>query len=186
MLQVWNDAWELSEDQCPCDVHLVEFLEAQPVRDAAIFHFGTGAHHHVGVRCATNGSGNSVLGITASRGEYEAYMDLVTERPEVSRSYKAWFGDIYLLDRKLLPVFDVVTLFHLCEFRSAESDSYRAMTDAQMARLLIGQTRPGGWVLFYSGSMAFEAARPVIAELEAGGLIQSAATFQSLLLYRAP
>ena len=33
------------------------------------------------------------------------------------RTYNAVFGDIYLLNAKLLPVFDVVTLFHLCEFR---------------------------------------------------------------------
>ena len=53
-----------------------------------------------------------------------------------------------------------------------------------MARLLIGKLRPGGWALFYLGSYAFEAAQPVIADLEAGGHIEPAGTYKTLLLYR--
>jgi hypothetical protein len=184
MLHEWDAAWDLDEDQCPCDVHFVEFLEAEGVRDASIFHFGTGAHHHVGIRNARNGSNNAVLGITCSRGELDAYVDLAIERPEISRSYKVIFGDIYVLDGRLLPDFDVVTLFHLCEFRSERNDAYGAMTDAGMARLLIGRLRPGGRVLFYTGSMAFEAARPVIAGLEDEGLIEADGGYRTLLVYR--
>jgi hypothetical protein len=94
------------------------------------------------------------------------------------------FGDIYILEGRLLPDFDVVTLFHLCEFRSEQNDAYGAMTDLTLAQLLIGKTKPGGRVLFYTGSMAFEAARPVIAELEAGGSIAAEGSFKSLLIYR--
>ena len=60
---------------------------------------------------------NSVFGITAAPQEYQKYIELAIARPEVLRYYNAVFGDIYLLNEKLLPVFDVVTLFHLCEFR---------------------------------------------------------------------
>src|SRR3712207_2153347 len=176
MLHKWDAVWGLNEDLCPCDVHFVEFLESQGISNASIFHFGTGAHHYVGIRNARNGSGNAVLGITCSRGELDAYVDLAIERPEISRSYKVVFGDIYVLDERLLPDFDVVTLFHLCEFRSERNDAYGAMTDLEMARLLIGKLRPGGWALFYLGSYAFEAAQPVIAELEAGGDIEPAGT----------
>src|SRR3712207_977090 len=101
MLHAYDDAWPLVEDLCPCDIQFLQFLETERIRDASIFHFGTGAHHHVGIRIAESGSDNSVLGITASRGEYEAYIDLAMSRPEVSRSYKAFFGDIYLLDARL-------------------------------------------------------------------------------------
>ena len=184
MLNQWDAVWDLVEDLCPCDVHFVEFLEAELIKGASIFHFGTGAHHHVGIRCAGNGNDNAVLGITASPGEHQSYVELALNRPEISRLYKVLFGDIYILEGRLLPDFDVVTLFHLCEFRSEQNDAYGAMTDREMAELLIGKTRPGGWVLFYTGSMAFEAARPVIAELEASGSIEAHGRFKSLLLYR--
>lgn len=186
MLNEWDAVWDLHEDQCPCDVQFVEFLDAQGVSNASIFHFGTGAHHHVGIRTAQNARNNAVLGITASRGEHDAYVRLVLERPDISRTYKVLFGDIYVLDARLLPAFDVVTLFHLCEFRSAKNDAYDALTDADLVHLMIGRLRPGGWLLFYTGSMAFSAARPVIAEIEASGLMQPAGAYKTLLLYRTP
>ena len=68
MLHAYDEVWPLIEDLCPCDVHFVEFLEAERIENASVFHFGIGAHHHVGIRTAENGSGNAVLGITASRG----------------------------------------------------------------------------------------------------------------------
>ncbi len=43
-----------------------------------------------------------MLGITASPQEYRNYVRLVTGRPEVLRYYNAVFGDIYLLNEKLL------------------------------------------------------------------------------------
>ena len=184
MLHAWDDVWELHEDLCPCDVHFIDFLAAEKIQGAAIFHFGTGGHHHVGVRSAAKGGGNSVLGITCSRGEYKAYMDLATRDPVVSRSYKALFGDIYILDPKLLPDFDIVTLFHLCEFRTEQNDEYGAMTDMELARMLIGKLKPDGRMLFYTGSQAFDAARPIIAELEEDGWLRPAGSYKSLLHYR--
>jgi SAM-dependent methyltransferase len=186
MLNEWDAVWDLHEDQCPCDVHFVAFLEAQEIANASIFHFGTGAHHHVGIRTAQNGDGNAVLGITASRGEFDAYVKLALERPEISRSYKVLFGDIYILEERLLPEFDVATLFHLCEFRSEKNDAYDALTDLDLARMMIRKLRPGGWLLFYTGSMAFDATRAVIAELEARRLMEPAGAYKTLLLYRKP
>ncbi len=186
MLHYWDAVWDLHEDQCPCDVHFVEFLETQGIANISIFHFGTGGHHYVGIRNAQNGSNNAVLGITCSRGEFDAYVNLSIEKPRVSRLYKVLFGDIYVLEERLLPDFDVVTLFHLCEYRNEKNDAYDAMTDLEMARLLIGKLRPGGRVLFYPGSYAFESAQPVIAKLEKDGLIEPAGTYKTLLLYRKP
>jgi len=186
MMHYWNASWGLDVDQCPCDVHFLEFLVEREIRGASIFHFGTGSHHIVGLKTAEDGSGNAVLGITASPEEYDSYVKLAIEQPAITRSYKAFFGDIYVLDDRLLPAFDVVTLFHLCEFRTEKNDAYGALTDRDMALLLIDRLRPGGWVLFYKGSMAFDRAKPVIAELEKLRPLERVADFKTLQIYRLP
>ena len=106
-MNVWAARWDLDEAQCPCDVHFNEWLEAQRLTGKTIYHFGTGTHHVVGVRQATNGSGNVVFAITASAEEYESYITLISERPQVAKSYLAYFGDIYLCEPRLLPPLDV-------------------------------------------------------------------------------
>ena len=65
---------------------------------AAIFHFGTGNHHIVGLKLAENGSNCAVLGITASPQEYDDYVELLIKNPRLGHTYKAYFGDIYQLD----------------------------------------------------------------------------------------
>jgi hypothetical protein len=168
----------------PSTSHFTEWLDDQKIKNAAVFHFGTGTHHHVGITCAQNGSNNSVFGITASVQEIEAYTKLAIENPKVSRSYKAIFGDIYLLDGKLLPEFDVVSLFHLCEFWGPESAAYNAMTDRQMLDLMTQKTKKGGHILFYTKSMAFDRAEKVIAEWAKEMPVEKAGEFKTLLVYR--
>jgi hypothetical protein len=186
MLHFWNESWGLDVKQCPCDVHFTEWLDEKKIRNKAIFHFGTGSHHHVGVKTAEDGSNNSVLGITASPEEYDAYVKLAIEHPTVTKFYKAYFGDIYQLDSKLLPNFDIVTLFHLCEFRSEANDAYGALTDLEMAALLVDKLVPGGWLLFYTGSFRFNLAIPVIAQLEKIRKLERIGEYKTLLLYRKP
>jgi hypothetical protein len=187
-LNIWDDSWDLREDECPCDVHLIAWLDAHRITDAAIFHFGTGAHHNVGIENARPERRNAVLGITASPQEHEAYRALVTGRPEVLRFYNAVFGDIYLLNAKLLPLFDVVTLFHLCEFRNETNEAYGAMTDLDVANLLTDRTRSGGHILFFPGSFAFDradtSAKDVIGLWEQGRDVERLGSFKSLLVYR--
>lgn len=183
-LNIYTDTWNLEVGQCPCDVHFNDFVAAKKIRNAAIFHFGTGAHHVIGIDTAENGLNNSVLAITASTGEYDSYVKLLIERPEVGNVYKAYFGDIYQIDKRLLPEFDVVTLFHLCEFRTDAQDAYDALTDLDMAKVLIDKVKPGGWVLFYKGSMAFHEALPVIAKLERQRPIVRQPDFKTLQVYR--
>lgn len=183
MLNFWDYSWPLIVDQCPCDVHFVEWLEDAAIRDATIFHFGTGEHHIVAVHGADRDTGNAVLGITASKNEYQTFIDLVIERPDVARLYNVMFGDIYLLNERLLPEFDIVTLFHLCEFWSEKNDAYGGMTDREMAELLIRRLKPGGRVLFYPGSFAFEKARPIIADLVRDGMLAPAGSFKTLEIY---
>jgi hypothetical protein len=182
MLNVYKDTWALDVPVCPCDVHFNEFVADRNLRNAAIFHFGTGAHHVVGMAAAERN--NAVFGITASTGEYQSYIDLIVRRPEIGNNYKAYFGDIYQIDRRLLPVFDAVTLFHLCEFRTPANDAYGALTDLDMAKVLIDRIKPGGWLLFYKGSMAFDTALPVIAKLEKQRPLVRQPDFNTLQVYR--
>jgi hypothetical protein len=188
-LHYWDDNWDLRETECPCDVHFIEWLDKNGITDSTIYHFGTGGHHHVGIECASEKRRNAVLGITAAPQEYEKYVDLAIKRPDVLRYYNAVFGDIYLLNEKLLPTFDVVTLFHLCEFRGEKNDAYNALTDLEVANLLTDKTRPGGHILFFTTSFAFDwdgpmSAKKVIAQWEKQRDVERVGEFKSLLVYR--
>jgi hypothetical protein len=183
-MHFWDAYWGLRVKECPCDVHFVEWLRSTGVTGATIYHFGSGGHHHVGVECARDDGNNVVVSVTASPQEYDDYVKLLIEHPEVSKSYLCYFGDIYTVNARLLPTFDIVTLFHLCEFRSEKNDAYGARTDLQVGVELCKATKPGGFVLFYTGSFAFDAAKPKIAELVAKGLIEPAGMYETLEVYR--
>jgi hypothetical protein len=182
MLYVYEHPWDLDLAVCPCDAHFVAWLRATGTRGATIFHFGTGTHHLVGTAAAD--ADNAVLAITASPGEHDAYVKLVTERPEVAWRYKVLFGDIYQLDARLLPRFAAVTLFHLCEFRGEINDAYGALTDLDLATLLADRLEPGGRLFFYKGSMAFAKARPVIDELARRRPLIREPDFETLEIHR--
>jgi hypothetical protein len=183
-LNLWKATWSLDEAQCPCDIHFLEYLEAKAAKDRVIFHFGTGNHHILGLKTATNGSNNAVLGITASRHEYDAYIDLLVSNPHLGHTYKAYFGDIYQLDRRQLPVFDIVTLYHVGEFRSEKNDEYGALTDLEMTRVLCDRLKTGGILQFYAGSYAFDVAERVIADLTKARVIAEAGSFKTLRLFK--
>lgn len=183
-MHFWDAYWDLRTAECPCDVQFVAWLRQEGIKDASIFHFGTGGHHHVGIETARDGSNNAVLGITAAPQEYDSYVKLSIEQPEVVRTYKVFFGDIYQLDARLLPAFDIVTLFHLGEFRSEKNDAYGALTDLEVATLLFDRLKPGGRILTYSGSYAFDVAERDMAALEKIRPIRLESRHDSLLVYR--
>lgn len=187
-LHFWDAYWDHRPAECPCDQDFVAWLDEREVRDAAIFHFGTGGHHHVGIECARADRRNAVLGITAAPKELDTFVQLAIARPEVLRHYNVLFGDIYLLNRRLLPVFDVVTLFHLCEFRGEKNDAYGGLTDLDVTRLLADHLRPGGHMLFFPGSYAWDrandSAKDVVAAFEAEGGVERVGAFRSVLAYR--
>ena len=174
-MNYWTDKWDLHEDVCPCDVHFNQWVEEQKLQQQIDLSTSAPALHHViGIEQARNGSGNMVFAITASKEEYQAYIDLVTERAQVTKSYLAYFGDIYLANPRLFPEFDVVTMFHLCEFffPNTASAEYGGLTDRMVLDLFTDKTRPGGHILFYMRSMAFEKAKldhRGVGEGEAGG-----------------
>ena len=184
MLHFRDQTWDLRVEECPCDMHFLEWLEQEKVRGKSIFHFGTGSHHIVGLKTSEDGSDNAVLGITASPAEYDAYVKMLIAKPKLGFTYKAYFGDIYQLDRRLLPTFDIVALFHVGEFRTEKNDAYGALTDLEMTVALADSMRIGGTMLFYEGSYAFDVAERVFGELVKQGRFAAAGTFKSLRTFR--
>lgn len=183
-MHFWDAHWDLRVAECPCDVHFTRFLEARDIRGSTIFHFGTGGHHHLGYAIHEAGSDNAVLGITASPSEYENYVKLAIEKPEIARFYKVFFGDIYQMDKRLLPTFDWVTLFHMCEFRNEKNDAYAAMTDREVIELFMETLAPQGQLIFYEGSFAWPNARNIVEALEKEGLLKFVERFENLLFYK--
>ena len=136
------------------------------------------------MKTSEDGSNNAVLGITASKGEYDAYIKMLIEKPKLGFTYKAYFGDIYQLDRRLLPSLDVVALFHVGEFRSEKNDAYGALTDLQMTEVLLDAMRVGGTMLFYEGSYAFDVAERTFATLMTQGRLKPKTTFKTLRTFQ--
>jgi hypothetical protein len=185
-MNTWDAKWDLDVDVCPCDVHFNDWIRKQKLKNKLIYHFGTGTHHVIGIQQATNKSGNVVFAITASKEEYDSYVDLSAKNPKVSKSYLAYFGDIYLTNAKLLPDFDVVTMFHLCEFfhPNTASKAYGGIDDAKLLDLFTAKTKPGGLILFYTRSMAFDRANPIILKWEKKGHVKRVGEFKTLLVFR--
>ena len=77
-----------------------------------------------------------------------------------------------------------MTLFHANEYIHADTPSpeYGGLDDLKLARLLIARTCPGGHVMFYTGSFAFDKAEAIIATLEGEKKLAHAGTFKSLLV----
>jgi hypothetical protein len=185
-MNLWDAKWDLDEAQCPCDVHFNQWIEANKIANKTIYHFGTGMHHAVGIAQAENGLNNAVFGITASIVEYQAYVKLVSENHQIAKRYLAYFGDIYLSDPRLVPELDIVTLFHANEYIHDDTPSpeYGGLDDLKLARLLIGRMRPGGHVMFYTGSFALDKTDAMVATLENEKKLAREGTFQSLLVCR--
>lgn len=183
MLQIWDVNWTLDEHQCPCDIHFTEWLEREHITGNRIFHFGTGVHHHVGLRNLANGSPNTILAITASPGEHVEFVRLATEHATLSRHYMAYFGDIYLLNPALLPTFDIVTLFHLGEYRGDSQDAYGGLTDREVADLLLGPMPSGGRLFLFNGSFAYDIAERIAGELVAAGRLVHRERYKSIEVY---
>ncbi len=182
-MNYWRHSWPLYVEQCPCDVHFLDYLEEETITGKVIFHFGSGAHHVVGMKCSEMEPPNEVLAVTASREEYEAYIDLVIEKPQVARTYKVLFTDIYTLTPRILPAFDLITLFHLGEFHHPANSAYAPLNDATLVDLMASKLNPDGRLLFYEGSCGFSAAREVLAEATFRGTLVPVGAYKSLLLY---
>ena len=183
-MNYWTDKWDLHEDVCPCDVHFNDWVAKQKLKNKTIYHFGSGTHHVVGIKQAERK--NRTLCITASKEEYQAYIDLVTTNSGVAKNYVCYFGDIYLTNALLLPEFDVVTMFHICEFffPNTASKEYGGLTDAKVLDLFTAKLKKGGYILFYTRSMGWEKTKPILPKWEKKQPVKKVGEFKTLLVYR--
>jgi hypothetical protein len=184
MLNIWDANWGLELGLCPCDQHFVEFLEARKLSNSVIYHFGSGGHHLVGVQCMKAGKGNVVISITAAPQEHKEYEKLIIAEPALAHHYICYFSDIYTFDGRLMPMFDIVTLFHLGEFRTAANDAYGAHSEWETLRRFCAQTKTDGLICFYKGSNGWSNTVPLIERAVKEGLIVADGEFKTLPIYR--
>lgn len=159
-LNSYDHSWKLT-NACPCDMHFVDFIHQNDIRARRIYHFGSGDHHLLGKE---NQNQNKILSITASKSEYNSYIDLIMDNPKLGLKYKVYFGDIYTENFELLPELDIVTLFHLGEYYQENSKQYGAIDDLKLLHEMGKKLTKHGLLLFYRGSNAFQRMIPTIDE----------------------
>jgi SAM-dependent methyltransferase len=176
-------AWALDLDHCPCDLQFIEYLKQEKIEGQSIFHFGTGVHHLVGFENQKFDRPNEILGITASVLEHQSYAKAVVKDSSFAKYYKVLFSDIYLLTANLIPMFDIVTLFHLCEFYLPENADQLHQTDETLLALFLEKLRPDGKLLFYTGSNNFHEVAPILDRFAKVGKIEKIGQYKKLLIY---
>jgi len=129
------------------------------------------------------------MGITYTPGEYITYMELIKDKPLIGKYYKVLFADIYKLSPELLPDFDIIALFHLCEF-SRFSDKSAHFDDYSLLDMFLNKLKKDGKIIFYKGSSHFFK-KPdsdvytslVLDKFVKEGKIKKVDEFRSLLIY---
>ncbi|MBF2067706.1 MAG: hypothetical protein IGS39_25310 [Calothrix sp. C42_A2020_038] len=178
-----NSTWELDVKRCPCDLEFIDYIKDLGIEGKNIFHFGTGVHHIVGLENQKLDVPNEIIGITAAVPEHQAYVKLVLKNPDLAKYYKVIFADIYTLTANTLPRFDIINLFHLCEFYLPENSKITHHNDASLLQIFIDKLNPDGKIIFYSGSSAWGATKSLIKSLEETGQIKQVHEYKSLVVY---
>ncbi|HET9474751.1 MAG TPA: hypothetical protein VFO82_12715 [Steroidobacteraceae bacterium] len=176
-------SWPLAPDVCPCDLDFCVYLRERAPGNQSIFHFGTGGHHVVGLQNAHAVHGNQILAITASPGEYRRYQRLLARDPALGLRYRVMLGDIYALAPQHLPEFDLVSLFHLCEF-TPRSAAAHLLDDRGLLELMLARLARGGRLLFYTASNGWRRSAALLQERVAAGVLELEENFRSLQIYR--
>jgi hypothetical protein len=182
-LHYWNHSWPLLPCLCPCDTDFISYLRARRISRHAIFHFGSGAHHALGKANLEAGAPNEILAVTASPQEHRRYVEWVIENPAAATHYKVLFADIYTLNEGLLPVFDLVTLFHLHEFYDETNRRYAQLDDRSLLDVFLRKLSDRGRVLFYKGSNGFGRTARTLEEYTSRQRLVFQEEYRSLLIY---
>lgn len=178
-----KSSWDLQPHLCPCDLELNEYLQKYHIQNQSIFHFGTGSHHIVGLENQNLEKPNDILAITASVPEHEEYIRLCRTNRQLAKFYKVIWNDIYTLTPRSLPMFDVVSLFHLGEFYMPEEAPFTHHNDESLVDLFLSKLNPNGKILFYTESVGWGSAKPVIELFSNQGKIKKIEEYKHLLVY---
>ena len=175
--------WPMRYEMCPCDCHFIDYLKKEQAEEKVIFHFGTGAHHWVGLENSKLPKPNHVTGITASAPEHATYVNRVIKDKNLAKYYTVLFKDIYTLVPEELPYFDYISLFHLCEFYLEGETAFVHHDDKSLLKMFISRLNPGGRLLFYIGSFEWARAEKFVREGVDSNSIRLVENFESLLIY---
>lgn len=163
------EGWPWMPSHCPCDQQFIEWLNKKKLPESVIMHMGTGLHHKVGIEACR--LGHMVIGLTISREEVISRVF----RANVLK-YQVFYSSLQDLDLRLVPKFDIITLFH---FGEALGDySYEVLEH------IIGQTNPGARIAFYNRSAGWGNSQPAIEKAISRGQLILEDIFQELEIYR--
>lgn len=158
MTMLIHEGWQWDPDTCPADRDFVDFIHAENIVGKNIFHMGPGAHHYVGRSLQDN----HVISLTNSPDEIDTYIGFVSVDPYLGERYYSIFGDIQ--QPRLLPQLDVITLFHLGETPDQRRAVY-SISEIMTIRFLLSHLRPGGMLVGYKRSAAFDRMGPSLASV---------------------
>ena len=185
-LNLFADSWPLLEDICPCDVHFLHYLERHAEQGRRIFHFGSGEHHILGRTNHRLGDRNEILALTLSPEEHQQYVEFVVNSPRAARSYKVVFADVYTLTPSFVQGFDLVTLFHLCEYYGEKQGRYASLDDSSLLELFVENLNPDGRIFLYEGSWGYGETSRIVTRLVAEGQLRIEQRFMSLVVCSVP
>lgn len=144
-----------AEDKCIADEQFIEWFCKKEYYHKRVFHFGSGYHHKVGIELARSNS--PVMAVTISKFEHDRYVELLRENPALANHYKLLHCNIYSLDARLLPKFDIINLFHLCEYAQHNS-GVETYNDTTLLEMFVYNSIIGALILLFRGSNAFDKA----------------------------
>lgn len=115
------------------------------------FHFGSGSHHAVGMANMELEAAkrNFVISTTASYGEAEDYLRLITPERPLNEHYTLLYGNAFLIKKQLLPKLDFAMHFHLGEYGKSQKE------EIDLLSTLVGALRQDGKLVVNKKSRAF-------------------------------
>lgn len=130
------------------DAVFISWLGEKKIEGKLIFHWESGQNHIVGRDNYERGNLNEIISVVGSRGEHDSYIDFISECPGAATHYKALLANIYTLSARMLPSFDLVTLFHLCHSPEGSPHAFGPLTDKTLLVLFLSRLNREGRLLF--------------------------------------
>ena len=113
----------------------------QQSTNMTFFHFGSGSHLKMALENVKHAIANRnfIIATTASYGEAEDYLKLITPEMPLNEHYHLLYGNAFLLHHELLPKFDHVFQFHLGEYGKNEDEEIQLISNLARSLKLTGK-----------------------------------------------